>query len=183
MSFWDVTKRMMQGKPAFEVSDTDDGWQDDADAPTIEYAEERAQKRSEHTTAASPETGLYDAHGVKHIPVVSTIAVRFDNHGANIDLWATIKNQSARGVELDKIALLGTHFGLHYPLAPGAQHDFKIYSGPQITHGNYKKAELYYKDTQSGDYFRADHLIEYKYETDKTYDVNGLRLLMPIHDI
>lgn len=178
MGFWDVTKRMMQGKPAFEVPHDTDNWEDDT--PSIDYAEEREAKRVEQQ---SPVDGLYDAHGNKVIPIAAAIAVRFDNHGPNIDLWATIKNQSNRDIHLDKITLLGTHFSMNYPLSPGAQRVFKVYSGPQITHDNYKKAELYYKDTLSGDYFRADHMIEYKYESDKTYDVNGLQLMMPINDV
>lgn len=182
MSFWDVTKRMMQGKPAFETPQSADQWDDDA--PTTDFSEDRDAKRAAEQAPPAPvQNGLVDEHGNKHIPVAAVINVRPDNSGASVELWATIKNQSDRELSLDKITLLGTLFRLNYPLAPGAQRVFKVYSGPQLTHDNYKKAELYYKDVPTGDYFRADHLLEYKYESDKTYDVNDMRLLMPINDV
>lgn len=182
MSFWDITKRMIQGKPAFEAPQSADEWDDDA--PTTDFAEERDEKRAAQQAAAGPvQDSLVDEHGNKHIPIATVINVRPDNNGSSVDLWATIKNQSDRELLLDKITLLGTQFQLNYPLMPGAQRVFKVYSGPQLTHDNYKKAELYYKDVPTGDYFRADHLLEYKYEADKTYDVNDMRLLMPINDV
>lgn len=182
MSFWDVTKRMLQGKPAFETPQSTDDWDDDA--PTTDFADERKEKRTvQQAQTTHGLDGLVDEHGHKHIPVAAVIGVRPDNHGNSVELWATIKNQSDRELLLDRIVLLGTQFQMNYPLAPGAQRVFKVFSGPQLTHDNYKKAELYYKDVPTGDYFRADHLLEYKYEADKSYDVNDMRLLMPINDV
>lgn len=178
MGLWDVTKRMIQGKPAFEApkSDDNDNWDDDA--PTTDFAEDREAKRSEKTNQT-----LYDQEGNKHIPVVGVVHTKYTMSGANTEVWATIHNHSERRVALDKIMLLGQRTDLDYELGPGLQRDFRVYHGPRMTHDNYKKAELYYKDVLSGDYFRADHLIGYKYETDKTYDVDELELLTPINDV
>lgn len=177
MSFWDVTKRIIQGKPAFEAPKNQDDW-DDNDAPTDDFAEDREAKRVE-----AADTGLYDESGNKQIPVVGVTHVKYNMSGPNMDVWATIHNHSERAIELDKMVMLGLKTELDYPLTPGAQREFRVFRGLRPTHDSYKKAELYYKDTQSGDYFRADHLVGYKYEADKTYSVQELELLTPINDV
>ena len=178
MSFWDVTKRVFQGKPAFEApkSDDNDDWDDDA--PTTDFAEDREAKRTEKTNQT-----LYDADGNKHIPTVGVVHTKYTLSGANMEVWATVHNHSERSVMLDKIMLLGQRTDLDYELGASRGRDFRVYHGPRMSHDNYKKAELYYRDVLSGDYFRADHLIGYKYETDKTYSVDELELLTPINDV
>lgn len=178
MGFWDVTKRMIQGKPAFEVpkGDQNDDWDDDA--PTTDYAEDREAKRAEKT-----DKSLYDDEGNKLVPVVGVVHTKYTLSGSQGEVWVTVHNHSERSVMLDKMMLLGQRTELGYELQPGSQRDFKVYYGPRMTHDHYKKAELYYKDSLSGDYFRADHLVGYHYETDKTYSVEELELLTPINDI
>jgi len=176
MGFWDVTKRLVQGKPAFENAQPKDDWDDDA--PTVDYAEDREAKRTE-----VQDTSLFDDNGNKQIPVAQVIHTKYTLSGDKIEVWSTIRNQSDRALELDKIMMLGVRHDLRYPLQPGQQREFSVFNGPHPTHDNYKKAELYYKDSLAGDYFRADHLVEYKYETDKTYSPNELKLLLPIYDV
>ena len=177
MGFWDVVGRIAQGKPAFEVPPArGEDWDDDA--PTVDYAEDREAKQA----AAHPETGLYDEKGYKHPPVMAATHVKTDLNRQSFDLWVTLKNQSDRDAHLDKMIIFGSTFGLNYPLSAGDQRVFRIYSGPLLTHDNYHKAELYYRDSPTGDYFRADHLIEYHYEHE-AYQVVGLKLLMPINDV
>lgn len=178
MGMWDVTKRLLTGKPAFEApkSDDNDNWGDDA--PTTDFAEDRQAKRAEKTNES-----LYDTAGNKHIPVVGVVHTKYTMSGANTEVWATIHNHSERLVMLDKIMLLGQRTELDHELKPGQEREFRVYHGLRMTHDNYKKAELYYKDVLTGDYFRADHLVGYKYEADKTYSVDELELLTPINDV
>lgn len=178
MSFWDITRRLIQGKPAFEAPKPEDDWDD---APTTDFSEDRKAKRAEANEAN--DTDLHDANGRKQIPVVGVTQAKYDTSGPNMDVWATIHNHSKRAIELDKMVMMGARVELDYPLAPGAQREFRVYRGPRPAHDSYKKAELYYKDTLSGDYFRADHLIGYKYEADKTYSIQELELLTPINDV
>lgn len=180
MGFWGVLGRMIQGKPAFEMPPPEDRWDDDSDAPVADYSEERRAKKQQ---ALDYEKGLVDEKGVKQIPVAEVINVNTDNNGQNIDLWVTVRNQSNRELRLGSMTLLGTKFDLNYPLKAADQRVFRVYSGPQLTHDNYKKAELYYRDEMTGYYFRADHLLQYKYENDKTYDVVGMQLITPINDV
>lgn len=174
MGFWDITKRVLQGKPAFQSAQHDE-WEDDA--PTDEYAEERHTKRDE-----IQERDLYDQNGEKHPPVVEVSHAKYTLSGTTTEVWATICNRSDREVVLDKIDLFGSIAQLNYPLHPNQQREFRVYSGPQQAHDNYKKAQLYYKDVLSGDYFRADHLISYTYEHE-FYHIGAMKLINPIYDI
>lgn len=177
MGFWDVLGRIAQGKPAFEAPKPDDNWDDDS--PTVDYAEEREEKRSQAHYAHD----LYDDKGYKHPPVVEVIHVKPARSGDNLDLWVTIRNQSEREVHLGKMVILGNTFAFNYPLLASDQRVFHVYSGPALRHDHYHKAELYYRDEPTGDYFRADHAIEYHFEHDETYCVTNLQLMKPIKDV
>lgn len=180
MGFWDVTKRVLQGKPGFETPESDDGWDDDA--PTTDFAEERQEKRAAHQQTRGDD-GLVDARGYKHPPIVELTNVKSDISGDHLELWVTIRNQSARDVKLDKLSLLGATTGLNYPLAAGEQRVFRTYTGPKLQHDHYKRTELYYKDAATGDYFRVDHLIQYQYESDKSYEVVDFERIDPVYDV
>lgn len=176
MGFWDVTKRLVQGKPAFEAPTDKDDWDDTA--PTTDFAEDREARPQLHD-----ETSLIDVDGHKHIPVAAVTNVKTTQSGEHIEVWATISNQSDRELRLDKMILLGTTFAMNYPLHANSQRVFRVYSGTQFTHGSYKKADLYYQDIMANDYFKAEHLVEYRYESDGTYDINDFNLVMPIRDV
>ena len=179
MGFWDVTKRVLQGKPGFEAPKENDPWEDEA--PTDAYSEERRAQRQ--AAANNDPTTLRDERGVKQIPVAQLTNGQTSGFGQNSTVSVTVKNQSARDIQLDKLTLLGTTFQMNYPLGPGAQRVFIAYKGPQPDHDNYAKAELYYRDTLTGDYFRADHGVNYKYDSDGTYEVTGFDLMQPIADV
>jgi hypothetical protein len=176
MGFWDVTKRALQGKPAFEAPKDDDGWDDNE--PTTDFAEEIANKRNQKNNK-----NLIDDKGYKHIPVVAITSVDARQKGDYIELWATVANQSDRGIKLDKVTLLGTKFIMDYPLKPDSQRVFRVYQGVQVKHDSYKKAELFYQDVETNDYFRADHEIGYRYEADGSFDIDGFELITPIRDL
>lgn len=175
-----ILKNLLLGKPAFEEpkqQNPDNKW--DNDAPTADFAEERQAKRE-----AAANAGLHDESGVKQIPVAQVAHVKYDwNEHGDMEIWAAIRNNSQRDVELDKFVLLGQKVELDYRLSPGGQRDFRLYRGKRPNHDSYKKAELYYKDVATGDYFLAEHIVEYKYEADKTYGVVGLELITPIRDV
>lgn len=177
MGFWDVTKRLLQGKPGFVPPERDDTWDDDA--PTTDYTEDREAKRAQRT-----KLSLYDAKGYKQIPSARVTQVKYDIDGADMEVWAVIENQSTRSLMLDKFVLVGQTVELGYRLEPGLNHEFRIFRGKRPTHDNYTKAALYYKDYLTGDYFRADHLVRYHFDPhDHSYAVEGLTLLSPIRDI
>ena len=102
MGIWDVTKRMIQGKPAFEApQNSGDDWDDDA--PTTDFAEERQQKRDDATS-----TSLVDENGYKQIPPAALTDVDYKLLGDRFELWATVSNQSDRPVQPEtRIILCG----------------------------------------------------------------------------
>ena len=178
MGVWDVLKRIAQGKPAFEMPKSSDDWDDDA--PTTDFAEDRAEKRN----IAHIRDGLVDEKGYKHPPVVEVTHVKTQpDHAKAFDLWVTIRNNSDREVHLQKMTIFGSSFAFNYPLHAHDQRVFHVYKGPLLTHDGHHTASIYYCDTPSGDYFRADHFIEYHFEHDSTYTVTELRLMKPIKDI
>ncbi len=173
MGAWDVFKNLVAGKPGFEA-EPDHTWDDDK--PTADFVEERQAKREE-------AKGLYNSGGVKQIPEAGVVRVKYNLSGTNVEVWATVKNLSDRPIELDKITLCGQRRELDYPLQPGGEREFSVYKGPSLAHDSYRSAELYYKDVGTGDYFRADHYVEYHFEQNGTYNVNSLELKRPIHDV
>ncbi len=183
MGFWDVTKRMLQGKPAFEVPQSAqkgkavDEWDDpvhDPDPVDVSDAEngERIHRNQR-----------VNAQGYKIVPETEIIRVEPRYSGEYIDLWVTVRNQSQYPVFLDKTSIFGMKQELDYPLPPGGQRDFSIYRGKQLTHDSYKYAELYYKDEGSDDYFCATHMIQYDHQSDGRYDVVDMKLVRPIKDV
>ena len=176
MGFWDVTKRLVIGQPAFQEPPKPNEWSDN-DEPTADYADEVAAKREEHV-------GLRDAHGVKQIPEAAIRSAKYDLSGDHVEVWATIHNASDRVIELDKIMVAGQKWELDYVLQPGAEREFSVYKGAVLTHNSYNRAELYYKDQATGDYFCANHIVQYDYHAQtKTYNIVGMTIMRPIRDV
>lgn len=168
---------MIQGKPAFEVPKDPDAWSDN-DEPTTDFSEDRQAKKEQ-----AANSSLVDSNGNKRIPVATIHRVRTLISGNNAQIWMILKNESDRTLILEKITLLGVRFEIHYPLGPGDEREFQVYRGALLAHDNYKTAELYFRDEASGDYFRADHLLEYSFEANSTYEIVDTKLIMPIRDV
>ena len=177
MGIWDVTKRLIQGKPGFETPKDPDKWSDNDD-PTTDFSEDRQAKKEQVYQAS-----LTDKNGNKHTPVATIHRIRTIVSGNNSEVWVILKNESTRKVFLDKMTLLGVRFELDYPLNPGGEREFRVYRGAHLAHDHYKTAEIYYRDVLSGDYFRADHLLEYSFESDGSYELVDTKLITPIRDV
>jgi len=173
MGFFDVMKKMAQGKPIFEVPAEDTRkWGSPAPDDSLPQGE-KIERNVRYSTAS----------GQKIIPEVEFSQVEPRYSGDNVELWVTIRNISQYPLFLDKSYIFGVKQELDYPLSPGGQREFQIYRGAQRRDDSYKYAELYYRDEGSGDYFCAAHMIKYDHESDGTYDVVDLDLIRPIKDI
>lgn len=179
MGFWDIAKRMAQGKPAFEVpaayKKEQDSW---------------GETRREDVEPLSAETGervhrnqRIGRDGQKVRAEAEIVQVKPRYSGAYVELWVTIRNNSPFDIHLDKVQALGTTLDIEYPLPPGGSRDFMIYTGLQPKTDGYTYAELYYRDRASGDYFCAMHAIEYRYETNGTYVVVEMHIVRPVKDV
>lgn len=183
MGFWDAMKKMAQGKPVFEVpSSTQKGkvvdeWGDPVQDPDPLTADDSEQGDRIHRNQR------IDSSGQKIIPEIEIIQVEPRYSGEFVEVWVTIRNQSPYPVFLDKSYIFGAKQELDYPLSPGAQREFSIYRGKQLTNDSYKYAEVYYRDDESGDYFCAAHMIIYDHQSDGRYEVADMRLVRPIKDV
>lgn len=180
MGFWDIAKRMIQGKPVFEVPADYQKQQDDwGDVPQDDPSPVNESQQGERVH----RNQRVDAHGYKVVPEVEIIRVEPRQSGEFIEVWVTIRNQSQYPVFLDKSYIFGVKQELDYPLPAGGQREFSVYRGKQLTHDSYKYAELYYRDEGSGDYFCAAHMIHYEHGSDGIYDIVDMKLVRPIKDV
>ena len=62
-----------------------------------------------------------------------------------------------------------------------------MYQGAMPENDSVRKMYIQYKIVGTGDYFQADHTIDYKYEQDsqgnKWYMPDNLKLIRPVRDI
>ena len=158
MGFFETIKRLAQGKPPFEVP----------------VDPKNGQPQSQAGTAAQPTNPVRS--GPKVIPHVEIERTSSRINGPRMLVTCIIQNNSSGTIELDKIRILGTSRELDSYLRPGEERQYNLYDGNRPGNTNYHVAELYFKD-QSGDYFSADHTIEYEREHDGTYIITELKPL------
>lgn len=176
-SFFEVLKRLAQGKPGFEVGDVQqDGKQPKpvADEPAIIV--QQPKQLTDHL--GTP----IDAHGNKIIPVVVVNEIKCHEAGAAMECWGVLENTSDQTVEVDKVALLGATHEIDHPLRAREEREFLLYKGPRPRNTSQTRAMVQYKN-EAGDYFVAEHYIEYDGLPDGTWIVNELRFLPPVRDI
>ena len=131
--------------------------------------------------SSTPDNPFYDA-GRKIIPEIEVVRLEPHESGNNLELWAHIKNLSQFEIEVTKIAILGQTNTIGRFLDPGEQHEVRIYRGTIPTNEGYKKCEISFKLVRSGDYFCADHRIDYDFEDGK-YIPTELHVIHPIRDV
>ena len=166
MGFFDVLKNLADGKPPFEVP-PEDG--------------RAVNANQQHQPEQHKEDKMFQ--GPKVIPEVEIErTVSKVDSGKGVQVQCIIQNNSDGTIELDKIRLLGTTRELDIFLKPGEERECTVYQGPRPTNMNHHVAELCYKD-QTGDYFCADHQIEYDDEGDGTFILTDMNLRRPIRDI
>ena len=128
------------------------------------------------------------ANGQKIIPTVSIERVESHLSGdmQRVEVWVYVKNHSNFDVELTRVNFWRQHNDPGRFLKPGEGYDIHIYSGETRHDDAEHKLELQYKIVQTGDYFQADHHIEYRYERNDTaefYIPEDMKLIQPIRDI
>lgn len=148
----------------------------------------------ENETQADNQAGsmradpLHDAHGLAIIPEVEIEHVEphlsHDMH--HLELWVRFKNHSEVEVEVTRAQCLRQHVDLGRFLKPGEAHEVQIYRGDTPRNNAEHTCEVLYKVIQTGDYFRANHVIRYKYERENDqefYIPEEMELMGPIHKL
>ncbi|HSW81106.1 MAG TPA: hypothetical protein VLG40_01800 [Candidatus Saccharimonas sp.] len=149
MGFFGALGKILQGKPVFTAG---------------------------QGNAAQPGAPVVSSTSGKVFPQVSIEHVECRTNGGGMDIDAFIQNYSQGQVQLDKIELFGHTTQVPVFLRPGEDREQRIYDGPRPTATNQPNLELYYKDA-SGDYFCADHYVEFTQQADRTYTVQRIRFL------
>ena len=176
-TFFEGLKRMISGKPVFQPGEGVDG-------VTHKSEEVAAAQHPVNEPQVAPAVESPGSTGPKIIPEVIIQRVEYRNNGSNMDVSVDIKNLSQRVVMVDKIMILGSPRQIGYVLNPGEMREMPVFSGPRPTHRNYTDCELQYRDQETGDYFSAQHLVEYDaQEADGTYTIRNIRFIPPIKDI
>lgn len=161
MGFWDVVGRMIQGKPAFV--DPDVG------------------KPPQDVPAHTPEVD--EEPGRKVIPQIKIENTKSRVNGNIMLVTAWMTNASDSAVELEKISLMGQTYRLDRQLQAHASYEVKLYEGPLARNDSYKKAELYYQQVATNDYFCADFMVEYNHERDGGFTVEDFHPERYVRDI
>jgi hypothetical protein len=131
----------------------------------------------------------HSANGQKVIPEIEVERIESHPSGDNkyLEIWAHIRNHASFDIELDKYELLGQRGDLNKFLKPGEIFELRMYRGAMPQNDIIRRMYIQYKIVGTGDYFQADHMIEYKYEQDshgnKWCMPEELKLLRPVRDI
>ena len=162
MGFFDTFKRLVSGQTPFEV-------------PPPDGSETKQEMAARQQAPAGQEPGAKPT-GPKVIPQIDIERTTWRDNGPNMQVTCVIQNNSQGTIELDKIIMLGRSLELDNFLRPGEERQYNVYNGPRPQNMNYRTAEVYFRD-ESGDYFCADHNIEYEREADNTYRIVEMRRL------
>lgn len=121
--------------------------------------------------------------GPKVLPTVSIVRSLCQNDGPGLECEILIRNQSQQNIRLQRIEFLGLIDELGEFLEPGDEREytFRFASRPQTTSQN--MARLFFHNAPEGDYFCADHLVEFEKLADNTYTVHQFRFQSPTRDI
>lgn len=163
-SFFEGMKRMIQGKPVFNQDDPEEK----------QAASDQAQP--------DPIMEAIDPKGQKELPHVAIERIEPHENGNHLELYAAIQNYSQVQVFLDKITLLGSTREINYPLRPGQEREFLIFSGPDPKNDYYDDCNLQFRKGD-GDYFIAKHHVQMERQQDGTYKVERIRLEGSIRDV
>lgn len=134
------------------------------------------------------ESRLRDARGLKIVPEVEVIRVQSkpSSDMKHCDVWIQFKNNSEVEVEVTQISFLRQKLRFGRFLKPGESHEERVYSGDTPENDSERRCEVLYRVCENGDYFQADHLVEYDLERegDENYYLpSEMKLISPVHDV
>lgn len=153
MGFFSSLGKIVQGKPVFESG-----------------------QQPSQTTGSTPAAPVPPAPGLKVYPHVFINRTTSALEGPNVAIDVYIKNDSLGQVDLDRLEFFGQQHNLATVLRPGEEREFRIYEGPRPTNTNMPNLCLNFKDA-TGDYFCADHTIDFQQQADRTYTTDRIRYI------
>lgn len=121
--------------------------------------------------------------GPKVLPTVTIIRSLCRNDGPGLECEILVRNQSQQNIRLQRMEFLGLVDELGEFLEPGDEREytFRFATRPLDTSKNI--ARLFFHNAPEGDYFCADHLLEFEKLADNTYTVHAFRFQPPTRDV
>lgn len=165
MGFFEGLKKMVQGKPVFEVSE--------------DYKKDEQEWSDEHI-AEPVAPAAYT--GPKIIPQVIINEYHTNTNGQNMTCQFVIHNKSEQYIHVEKVLMLGSHKDIDDHLRAGEERSFIVYSGSRPLNTHYDELRIQYKNEQ-GDYFESVHHVEFQKQSDGTYIISRVRFISPVRDI
>lgn len=167
------------------------GWKDENGQPVPDDAPvQTVLPEPESTEVASREKldPYIDSSGNKIRPeaVITRLKPTLSDEIRHLEVWVSVKNESDFNIELTGLNFLGSSVDPGKFLSPGEVEEFRAYSGKTPQNSNYHTAQLQYKMTETGDFFQADHYVEFGFEQNehgKFYLPEEARLTRPVRDI
>lgn len=161
-SFFESLKRVISGQPVFVPGETQKTPQS-AGSPTAPQA---AQNQ-----------------GPKVLPTATITRVICTNNGPSMECEVIVENQSNQTLRLQRIEFLGMTDELGDFLRPGEEREYSFHFANRPTNTSRNIAQLFYNNDPEGDYFCAQHLIEFEKLADNTYSIHEFRFQPPVRDV
>lgn len=98
-------------------------------------------------------------------PEVQIVRVepKASSDGRHLELWVCLDNTSGSELEVTRIEAFKQRVGLARFLNPDESHEVRIYNGDMPKDDANDMAAVTYKSIQSGQYYRAEYLVKFKY--------------------
>ncbi len=167
----DPNQIQMQGTPAF-------GQQQYAQAPAA--VQPQVPVHPQAPVIPVPNLPTINRADSRTFPVVRVKHTVVKVANGNMEVWCRIVNDSRLTIDLHKVEILGTTADIRYPLRPGQEKEFRLYSGHCMPNNAYHDMDIEYKEEGGGGYFKAIHDIRYMMNADRTLSVDELNLRLPI---
>lgn len=156
----------------------------------VEDGEGWADKQHGTQVADEPKKApdvYHDSAGNKIYPEVQIERVKSDvsSDSKHVEVWASVKNYSTFDVEVTRINCFGQYASGCF-LKVGDSRELRIYSGDTPKSEAYHDANVQFKIVGSGDYFQANHYVQFQYEQTEEgnfYIPEEFTFTRPVRDI
>lgn len=135
--------------------------------------------------AQSPERARSDQKIVPNV-TIARVESHLSGDMRHIEVWVHVRNDSNVEVEVTRVNFWRQHATPGRYLEPGESYEIRIFSGDTRHDDAEQRCEVHFRHVETGDYFRADHRVDYRFEeTDqgKFYIPEEMHLISPIRDI
>lgn len=172
----------------------EDGWLDEDRKPVSSQsmddttvADSSDNEQSVDQPVTEEPDPYRDTSGRKILPEIEIERCKsnLSSNSDHLDVWVVLKNESEFDAEVTRINFLGRSAAGCF-LRAGESREIRIYSGDTPKNDSYHTAQVQYKVLGNGDYFQADHHVEYKYEQDgddSYYIPEEFHITRPVRDI